>query len=80
MSIGGEEKSIFMLHEGRCRFGCGRFPQGGGFCLLRTISNFTYEMVKIPGRHCHGWQCQEMQGMDALHFRPDRFGIICPFH
>ncbi len=54
MSIGGEEKSIFMLHEGRCRFGSGRFPQGGGFCLLRTISNFiyeivTYEMVKIPG-------------------------------
>jgi len=28
----------------------------GDFLLLRTISNFIYEMVDIQGENCHGWQ------------------------
>jgi len=29
------------------------------FMLLRTISNFIYEMVESLGGNCHGWQFQE---------------------
>ena len=52
----------------------------GDFLLLRTISNFIYEMVKNPGENCQGWQFYETQGMDAFRYRPGRFYGISPFH
>ncbi len=53
--------------------------QGGIFCLLHTISYFTYEMVdyqgKLPRR-----AILESIGQDARRFRPVRHDNIFPFH
>jgi len=51
--------------------GRGGFP----FLLLRTISNFTYEMVESLGGNCHGWQFQEKGAWMPLFSAPDGFVI-----
>ncbi len=49
------------------------------FWRLRTISYFTYEMVKNQGKIATEGNFRKY-GQDARCFRPVRHDIICPFH
>ena len=52
---------------------------GGNFLLLRTISNFTYEMVEMVG----GNRMEAVlgsAGQDVRRFRPGRFRDFASFH
>ena len=64
---------------GRDRLGQGRLRQGragAGFLPLRTISNFTYEMVDHQSetardsgfrKHRHGCRCFRLVRLDTLY-------------
>ena len=52
---------------------------GAGFLPLRTISNFTYEMVEIVGKN-RMEAVLGSPGQDVRGSRPGRFRNLDPFH